>query len=276
MRVIPFILLLGLVACNASSKSLELNPDDRFDLIALNMEPILVSDAKNCVEIAEFSQGYKADGAELEQKIFDNSIDIWAHVDTKFLKGLEATDGYIKSGQVYHSNNADTKSLFETSFSRTEKAHVCGEYAGKLSVKIGVMSLRESFEAAQVSNSKIFEEMGLDIDTLLTGLRVMELRAGNLSSRSSSEKISCVALYQGNKSLNPQFEPYSNIWMTALVRSIDAGEIAPEKMGDDNEYWRVLVDEGVSKLSEVSGVGDFNTQCEGWLNEAILKQQAVN
>jgi len=273
-KIIALAVIVSLAACNAASEVRELNPDDRFDLLPLVMKPILRSDVEKCVSLSRFSKDYKVGESVLFQKGFDLGVDFWVHVEDKFLKGSNLPDGFSEKLILTEQNAGGVTSIFPKKTSVSKNSELCGQYAGELVVKLGLLSLSESLEMAEEQQPGLLKEMGYNLDDLLVNLKVIEEQAANLSDVPDEEKVSCVASYQALRFEDVKFEPYSNIWRSALVRAIESGEVLSGSFGDENEYWQALKLQGPIGLKQIDGAGEFVQQCENWLNGAISKQQA--
>ncbi len=267
------ILLLG---CSPSAlteiTTKEVEVDDRYDLLKHNMPPILVADAKECVKVLTYASIFKFAITDTEKEGFDVAMSAWKQIQSRFLKDISGTKGVLEAGSFIEIPEVIPEALFPKGASKEIKAEKCGEYAGQLQVKIGVVSLSKSVEMVLKVDPEFFEKMDLSTEQVRAGLKIIERRASNLSELSQDNRISCVAIYQGLTLADTNFEPYRNIWVASMSQDIASGALNSMNIAEQSEYWRVLKAEGVVAMSEISNYSEMASMCETKLNDAIKKQ----
>lgn len=239
--------------------------DHRFDIVSYNMPNILASDVKKCVSVANLLKGQKFSDVELIQRATDTGMEFWRYLDRETLKADDVADVLPFGGDV-----SSVLSILPGGISLPMRnAEACGEYSGGVIVKSGFLSIRESLDMAQAADPKIWETLGTTRDALEGGLVTLEAQSAQLADVSLAEKTSCVAIYQAKKISDPALEPYSNIWMGSLVSAIQGGDLAPDNIRIQSEYWRALANNGVTGLTKLSGYEEQQASCEALVNKAI-------
>lgn len=272
MRVLALSLsAMALSACSQAVAYDDAVTDHRFDLAASNMPPILTSDVKRCVSASKSANGEVPSDDEGVMKMFELVLDFWQVVDQTMLSSENAPQVLPFGGDA-----EAVKSIMPEGLKLPAAVgEACGEYGGAVIVKAGLLSLKESIDIPMREDPAIFDDMGVSVDDIMTGLGIISAQAAGLNELSVSETVDCVAIYQAAKVSNEALEPYSNIWLTAFVEAVEADKIDPENIRQNSTYWRVLANEGAGAVVEKDGYQARATQCDAWLNVAIEQQAAT-
>lgn len=243
--------------------------DHRFDLAPYNMPPILTSDAKKCISVGQLVRGQKPVDSDVGQKMFERVLDYWEALNKNVLAGQSVGDVLPFGGEV-----KKVKSILPRLLKTPEAiGHACGEYGGGVIVKIGILSLRDSFAAAMAVDPDIFKKQGIDMDVVDAGMKLLDGYAAALSDVSAKDTVDCVAIFQIAKIGEPTLEPASNVWVVAMVNAIESGKLDAGNIRQQSAFWRALAD-GAEALAKVEGMNEKAGQCEGWLNAAVAKSTA--
>lgn len=265
--LIAAIVGVGLAACGSSAGYDQPVDDDRFDLLSFNMPPLLRKDAEKCVKTMNFVRGQ---GVKKDDELLSILLDFWQVVDVSYLSG-EGVKSVIPSG----GNPDDVATILPEGISLpTTIAHDCGLYAGGVVVKIGLLSLADSVNAAVASDPDVFENMGASLEQVQAGLTVMNAKSDGLRGLSAEDMVACTAIYQAVSLSKPSVVPLANIWMKAFVDGIESGRLDSANIREQSEYWNVLALEGPEAVISVDGYRTQASKCDGWVNESIEKQAA--
>lgn len=231
------------------------------------MPNLLASDAKRCRIVGNLLAGEKFSDNELVQRATETGMELWRHIGREFLDADDVGDVLPFGG-----DKRAVESILPKLPTPSATGEACGEYTGAIVVQTGFLSIRESLNMAEATDPTIWEKMGRTRAELDSGLNLIEAQAAELGGASIADKVSCVAIYHANKMTDPSLAAYSNIWMTSLVSAIQDGQVAPDDIRAQSEYWRALANNGVEGLTKLSGYEAQNASCEAQVDQAVSAQ----
>ena len=265
------ILAIGLVACSDPKGKYEVAvDDDRYDLLALNMPPLLKSDAKSCIKVLNFVRDQDVGSDEVMQKMLETLTDFWQVVDVSMVS-VENSQEVLP----YGGNPKNVKSILPKGVKLPNKiSHACGLYAGKIVAKIGLMSLDDGIDLALAEDPQIFTKMGLTTEDVKAGLSVISKQAKTLNTLPMDERVHCVAIYQAATANDKSLEPRLTVWTANLVDSIESNKLDPKAIKEKSLFWRALAKDGSDAVISADGFQEQATKCDEWIDDAVASQAA--
>jgi hypothetical protein len=234
------------------------------------MPDILASDAKRCVKGAPLLRGQGGAQDSVSEQLFENILDLWQVIDVSLLSNGEPDEVLPNGGDP-----SKVASIFPSGIKLpTAVAHACGEYAGQVAVRIGLISAADSIDVALEEDPQVFEKAGLDLEQVRAGLKVLDGQVKGLAGLAVADKVHCTAIYQAASVSDGNLGPYFNIWRAALIGAIEAGELDPAQIDARSVYWQALATTGAEAVTSTEGYQAQATRCDGWINEAVAKQAA--
>jgi len=271
-RAILSVLALFVVSCIAPSGENQAPvDDDRYDLMAVNMPPLLTKDAKSCTKVFNFGGVGNLESDDPVKQAFNFGLDFWQALDASML-----SDENTHEVLPYGGDPKNVPSILPKGIKLPTKiAHACGEYAGEVVVKIGILSLEESVEIAHAVDPELFERMGTSLEQVKDGLSVLAAAAEKLSPLPIDDRVHCVAIYQAAASKDKSLSTNLNIWMMALVDAIENGDLDSKGIREKSVFWQALATSGPQAVISTEGFQEQASKCDRWINN-VMPNQAAN
>jgi len=258
---------MSMIGCKAANLPELTVLDDRYDLIALSMAPILTSDARECASLISKARGQKVDNKYL-QAASELAVDYWHVVERDILSDADVGDVL-----PYGGDTTSVKSILQKGGAGLveKNAELCGEYAGAVVVAIGTLSLRDSIEMAEGVQPGMFEEMGLTLEQVYAGVDQIGTQVDGLKSAPLSDRIDCMVLSHVSKQNDIQMQSMAAIWTAALTESIESGALDETKIRQQSSYWREFVANGREGVLALDGVSEKGEACNQLMFDAATQ-----
>lgn len=268
---IASLLVIGLTACADPKGEYKVAvDDDRYDLLALNMPPLLKSDAKSCIKVLNFVRDQDVGSDKVMQKMLETLTDFWQVVDVSMVS-VENSQEVLP----YGGNPKNVKSILPKGVKLPNKiSHACGLYAGKIVTKIGLMSLDDGIDLALAEDPQIFTKMGLTTEDVKAGLSVISKQAKTLNTLPMDERVHCVAIYQAATANDKSLEPRLTVWTANLVDAIESNKLDSKAIKEKSLFWRALAKDGSDAVISADGFQEQATKCDDWIDDAVASQAA--